>query len=125
MRMKKLIPSIMLIFCMAPAFACNYPAPPKSIPDGATSSKDEMLAGMKVLAAYQENISAYLSCIEADAQKVIEKFVRQKRKTLSSTSKRKLFIKEYSAKYNGAVEARTRTVELFNVEIRAFKAQSK
>jgi len=120
MRMKKLIISIALIFCMPLALACNYPAPPKSIPDGATSSKDEMFAGMKMLATYQENISVYLSCIEADAQKVVKKIAGKKHKR-----KRKLFIKKYSAKYNDAVEARTRTVELFNAEIRAFKVQSK
>ena len=78
-----------------------------------------------MIAAYQEDMSTYLSCIEADAKKVLEKFARQKRKSLASTSKRKVFIKKYSAKYKAAVEMQMRTVELFNAKIRAFKAQSK
>ena len=81
MRMKKLILSIALIFCMPLALACNYPAPPKSIPDGTASNKNEILAGVKMIAAYQEDMSTYLSCIEADAKKVLEKFARQKRKS--------------------------------------------
>ena len=125
MRMKKLILSIALIFCMPLALACNYPAPPKSIPDGTASNKNEILAGVKMIAAYQEDMSTYLSCMEADAKKVLEKFARQKRKSLASTSKRKVFIKKYSAKYKAVVEMQMRTVELLNAEIRAFKAQSK
>ena len=100
MRMKKLIPLHRAYFLHGLLLLhATTPPPPKSIPDGAASSKDEMLAGVKVLAAYQEDMSTYLSCMEADAKKVLEKFARQKRKSLASTSKRKVFIKEYSAKY--------------------------
>jgi hypothetical protein len=119
MKMTKFIISIALIFCAPLALACNYPAPPKGIPDGATSSKDEMLAGVKMIAAYQEDMSTYLSCIEAD--EVVANQALADDDGEGKKQRKELFDK----KYNAAVEAQTRSVELFNVEIRAYKAQSK
>jgi len=108
------------LMLLAPlAFACDYPAPPKDLPDGTTATIDEMKAGVKAIAAYQEDMSTYLACIEADeavanmalAEDDIEG--KQQRATL------------FDKKFNAAVEEQTRTVEEFNVEIREYKAQTK
>lgn len=117
--MTKVLVSIALIAAAPFAFACDYPAPPKNLPDGASASKEEMLAGVKTIAAYQEKMSVYLSCLEADEIVATQALAddddegKDKLKTMSNK------------KYNAAVDAQTGTVELFNTEIRAYKARSK
>ena len=118
-KMTKVLILIALIAAAPLALACDYPAPPKNLPDGASASKEEMLAGVKMIAVYQEKMSAYLSCLEADEIVSTQALAdddedgKEKLKTMSNK------------KYNAAVDAQTGTVELFNAEIRAFKARSK
>ncbi len=116
--MTKLLISIALVIAAPVALACDYPAPPKSLPDGATSSKDDMLNGVKMISAYQESMTEYLACIEAD-----EIVATQALAVDDDTGKeqRKLM---FDKKYNAAVNEQTRTVEKFNAEIRAYKASS-
>lgn len=78
-----------------------------------------MLAGVKMVAAYQEKMSEYLTCIEADqivATQSLTDDDEEGKKQLKTMSNKK---------YNAAVDEQTRTVELFNAEIRAYKARSK
>ena len=118
-KMTKLLISIALLTAAPFALACNYPAPPKNLPDGASASKEEMLAGVKMIAVYQEKMSEYLSCLEADEIVAMQALTdddedsKERIKTMSNK------------KYNAAVDAQSGTVELFNAEIRAFKARSK
>ena len=65
-KMIKTIVSVVFMFSTSLAIACDYPPSPKDLPNGSTASKEEMLAGVKLIAEYQENMSAYLSCIEAE-----------------------------------------------------------
>lgn len=118
-KMTKILISIALIAAAPLALACNYPAPPKNLPDGASASKEGMLAGVKMIAAYQEKMSEYLTCIEADeivATQALADDDEAGKKQLRTMSNKK---------YNAAVDEQTRTVELFNAEIRAYKARSK
>ena len=118
-KMIKLLSSSALVFLAPLALACDYPAPPKDLPDGATSEKAEMLAGVKLISAYQQNMSDYLSCIEADEVLATQALSdddedgKKQRKTM------------FDKKYNAAVDEQTRTVEQFNAEIRAYKSRSK
>ena len=116
-KMTKMIFSLALIFATPLALACDYPAPPKTLPDGATATKDEMLAGVKLISAYQERMTVYLSCIEAYQVVALQAFgeddVDDKNRSKSNFDKR----------YNAAVEDQTKTVEIFNLEIRTYKAR--
>jgi len=101
------------------ALACDYPAPPKNLPEGASATKEEMLAGVKMVAVYQEKMTEYLTCIEADqivATQALADDDEDGKKQLKTMSNKK---------YNAAVDEQTRTVELFNAEIRAYKARPK
>ena len=118
-KMTKVLISIALMAAAPFAVACDYPAPPKNLPEGASASKEEMLAGVKMVAAYQQNMSDYLACIEADqivATQALADDDAAGEKQLKTMSNKK---------YNAAVDEQTRTVELFNAEIRAYKARSK
>ena len=118
-KMTKVIIALALFFAAPLALACDYPAPPKNLPDGATSSKDDMLAGVKAISGYQEKMSTYLDCIEANEIVATQALAdddeegKQQHKDM------------FDKKYNAAVDEQTRTVEQFNAEIRAYKESSK
>ena len=118
-KIKSSVITIALVLLAPLAFACDYPAPPKDLPDGASATIDEMKAGVKAIAAYQENMSTYLACIEAD--EVVAKMALAEDDEEGRLQRQALFDK----KYNAAVDEQTRTVEGFNVEIREYKAQKK
>ncbi len=115
-KMTKAIVSVILMFSASFAFACDYPSAPKNLPDGNTATKDEMLAGVKVIAEYQEAMETYLSCIEADEVVALQ--------AMSDDDEGKAQRKQmFDKKYNAAVDEQTRTVERFNAQIRAYKAR--
>jgi hypothetical protein len=116
-KMTKMLVSLALVFAAPLALACDYPAPPKDLPNGTSATKDEMLVGVKLISKYQEDMTVYLSCIEADQivalQAIAEDNEEGKAKSKTNFDKR----------YNAAVEEQTKTVEMFNMEIRSYKAQ--
>lgn len=115
---KNLLVSLALIAAAPLALACDYPAPPKDLPDGATATKEEMLAGVKKISAYQDNMTEYLSCVESDEVVAMQALADDDEE---GKAQRKLM---FDKKYNAAVDEQTRTVEEFNAEIREFKAQA-
>jgi hypothetical protein len=116
--MKKLLICIALVVAAPIAFACDYPAPPNELPDGATSSKDDMLSGVKMISDYQESMGTYLECIEADEIVAIQALADDDE---DGKSQRK---EMFDKKYNAAVDEQTKAVEQFNAEIRAYKENS-
>lgn len=118
-KMTRVVIATAFVFLSPLAFACDYPAPPKDLPDGSSADIEAMKAGVKAIADYQENMSSYLSCIEADEAVATMSLAeddedgKQQRKAM------------FDKKYNAAVEEQTRTVEQFNVEIREYKDASK
>lgn len=109
----------MAIFTAPLALACDYPARPPQPPNGTTSNNDEMLSGVKIIAAYQASMSEYLTCIEADdvaANKALdggdEKTKQQRQKM-------------FNMKYNAAVDEQSVIVEQFNAQVRAYKARNR
>jgi len=101
------------------AYACDYPSHPDKLPDGATASKEEMIAGVKMINTYQASMSEYLSCIEA-AQIVASQSIPSDDKDAKKQRK-----EMFDKKYNAAVDEQTLWVEEFNAQIRAYKARGK
>ena len=115
---KKILIATTLILAAPFVFACDYPAPPKNLPDGASSTKDEMLVGVKLISAYQEDMATYLDCVEADEIVAAQALADDDED--GKTQRTKMFEKKYDA----AVEEQMRAVEEFNVEIRAYKSRA-
>ncbi len=115
-RILKIALSTSLVFFASTALACDYPAPPKELPDGTKATKDEMFAGVKLISAYQEKMTEYLSCIEADEVVAIQAIGDDE----EAKEQRKMM---FDKKYNAAIDEQTKTVEEFNAEIRAYKAR--
>lgn len=78
-----------------------------------------MIAGVKAIAAYQENMTEYLSCIEAD------EVVAKRALADDDEDGKKQRDLMFNKKYNAAVDEQARTVEQFNAEIREYKARAK
>jgi len=115
--MTKVLVSLALVFLAPLSLACNYPAPPKDLPDGTTATKEEMLAGVKLISAYQADMTEYLACIEADQIVSVQALADD------DEDGKKQSKAMFDKKYNAAVDEQTMTVEQFNAEIRAYKAR--
>ncbi len=99
-------------------FACDYPAPPRDLPDGSSANIEAMKVGVRKIAAYQEDMNDYLTCIEAEELVAVQLLeddedAKKQRKTM------------FDKKYDAAVDEQTRAVEQFNAEIRAYKDRNK
>ena len=106
-----------LIFSAPLALACDYPQR-VNIPNGATASKDEMIAGQRAVKDYMASMDEYLACID-----------QEEKDTLASMSEitdeeREVRAAALIKKHNAAVEEMELVAARFNEEVRAYKAQS-
>jgi hypothetical protein len=76
-----------------PAYACDRPSAPASIPDGASASKEEMLAAKKTVDAFKSGMEEYLACEKSAAKK------------------------------DGASAELLKVADRFNAQVKAFKAK--
>jgi len=116
MNMKSSISIAAAILVLAPvAFACDYPMRAK-LPNGATASTEQMLAGQKSVKEYMAAMETYLTCIDTEDEEVLasadgigdEELARRKATT--------------DQKYNAAVDEMELLAARFNEEVRAYKA---
>jgi hypothetical protein len=101
------------------AFAeCAYPKNPDSPPNGATATEAEMVAGMQAYKKYDAEVSAYLACLDTEANAKITEAGDNKElagQIKSITSK----------KHNAAIDELSARAEEFNSQLRAYKAKQK
>ncbi len=104
-----------------PAYAdCSYPQAPSHLPDGNTATLAEMLAAQKVVQSYNEEMTAYLSCIKLER----DSRVAQSGDKLTKQQKQELEAIEIQ-KNNAAVDQLHSVADQFNAQIRIFKARDK
>ena len=82
-----------------------------SVPDGATATEEEMLAGQKRVKQYIANVDAYLDCIDAEATAVGDEQTDEQRAT-------------YNQMYDASVDAEESIAAQFNAEVQAYKKNS-
>jgi hypothetical protein len=110
--------SVAMLFFAQGALACDYPQR-VDLPNGASATKDEMIAGQKGVKKYMATMETYLACIEAEeAQAVIELGDMDEE---TSRQRAEMFNK----KYNAAVEEMNLVAEEFNIQVRTYKARPK
>ena len=62
------------VLTAAPVYAdCPYPAAPNKLPDGASATMEDMLAGQKAVKEYDKAINDYVACIDKELQDSIAK----------------------------------------------------
>jgi len=102
------------------AFAdCVYPAAPDKIPDGATATLEEMLAGQKAVKAYQQAINDYTACIDKELDEKIAK-AGDKLKPEQKTDMERI----EAQKHNAAVDQAQSVADRFNEQVKVFKART-
>jgi len=85
---KSLSVAVLWAACVIPAFACERPAAPASIPDGKTAAMEDMMAAKKTVDAFKKSMEEYLACersaakqtdAHAELEKVANRFNEQVR----------------------------------------------
>jgi hypothetical protein len=89
--------------------ACTYPEEVK-IPDGASATKEDMVAGQKSVKAYMAAVEAYLACLDEEEKALGEAVTDEQRQV-------------HAKRHNAAVDSMSELAARFNEQVRAFKAQ--
>jgi len=99
---------------------CAYPKAPANLPDGATATQEQMVAGMKSVKEYNTNVTSYLSCLEQEMNARIEAAGPD------APAEQVEQIKAiHTKRHNAAVEELEQTASRFNEQVKTFKAREK
>lgn len=107
-----------MILATSLAFACDYPARPH-IPDGATASKDELIAAKSGVQDYIAAVDGYLQCLEDKEKAAIAELEDPAPEELQRRNE--LLNKRFDA----ANEEKALVGEQFNQQIRAYNEKLK
>jgi opacity protein-like surface antigen len=99
---------------------CSYPQAPSQIPDGNSATLAQMLSAQKAVQVYNQQMTAYLSCIELER----DSRVAQAGDKLSKEQKQELEAIEVQ-KHNAAVDQLHSVADQFNTQVKIFKAKGK
>ena len=115
---KKAITGLLLILASPLALACDYPSTPH-IPDGATASKDELLAAKTAVQDYIAAVDEYLTCIETAEKDAIADLDNPSADELQRRNDM------LNRKFDAANEQKVLVGEQFNQQIRAYNQKVK
>ena len=110
-------------FAAAPAFAeCTAPSQP-TLPDGASATMEDMLAGQKAVKTFQEANMDYMKCMEARIAAA-----KSAGEDAETKDARKAAADTYTTAieaYKAAVSAEETVAGDFNTQVREYKAANK
>ncbi len=116
MKVSIIAATLALAVAVGPAYAaCTYPKSPDKLPDGTVASKDEMIAGKKLVEQYNSDMNAYLACIKLEYDKQLASDAA----TLTPEQKAELE-KRQTQKHNAAIDELEALAGRFNEQIRAY-----
>ena len=98
---------------------CPYPTPPDKLPDGATATLQDMLAGQKAVGEYNKAISDYMACIDKELDDSIAK-AGDKLKPEQKADMQRV----ETQKHNAAYEQLQSVADRFNEQVKVFKAKA-
>jgi hypothetical protein len=104
----------------AAAYAdCPYPQAPTKLPDGATATLEDMVAGQKTVGAYQKAINDYTACIDKELDDAIakggDKLKPQQKQDMQRVE---------AQKHNAAVDQLQAIADRFNEQVKVYKART-
>ena len=103
---------------------CSYPKAPDNIPDGSTASKEEMIAGMKSMRAYNDLIKQYTDCLKSEHDDQVTKIdpsLAADKKAAQTAELDKVL----AQKNDAAVDEAQTVTGHFNEQIKAYNAKHK
>ena len=98
---------------------CPYPAAPTKFPDGATATKEEMLAGSKSVTEYNKAVTEYVACIDKEVDDAIAQ-AGDKIKPEQKTDMQRV----ETQKHNAAIDQLQSVADRFNEQVKVFKAKA-
>ena len=98
---------------------CPYPAAPDKIPDGATATMQDMLAGQKAVGEYNKAINDYVACIDKQVEQAIARAGDQIKPEQKADMQRIA-----NQKHNAAIDQLQSVADRFNEQVKVFKAKS-
>jgi hypothetical protein len=109
--MKKLMSCLLATMASGYGFAaaaCEAPSP-VALPDGATATRDQMLAAQQEVRAYQAAMNEFVACIDSELQGEGEQAPEEFKSLMVS-------------RHNAAVTEMEGVAAAFNDQLRAFRA---
>ena len=101
-----------LAFAMSAHAECPFPKAPAVIPDGKSASEPEMIAAMKDFKTYNEEVTAFGTCLDDEA------------KSSGASGAQLMAMKTMKSKKIGAAQDELQAkAKLFNEQVRIFKAR--
>ncbi len=61
--------AVVLLYSAASGANCLLPAPPSRIPDGSSATEQEMVAAMRTLKQYNDDVNEYTKCLEFESKR--------------------------------------------------------
>ena len=107
-----------LILASFTVFACDYPQRP-FIPDGATASKEELLAAKDGVQTFLASVDEYLQCVELEEQAALASMDDP---TPEEQAERDKLL---NRKFDAANEEKAMVGEQFNQQVRAYNGKRK
>ncbi len=104
--------------------ACSYPKAPDKIPDGSKATKEEMIAGMKTMRAYNDLIKQYTDCLKDEHDASVTKIDPSLDDAKKAKAKEDLD-KVLAQKNDAAVDEASAVTGRFNDQIKAYNAAHK
>ncbi|HXW75759.1 MAG TPA: hypothetical protein VEK10_13185 [Steroidobacteraceae bacterium] len=112
--------ALIAVLAAGPVYAdCTYPTAPAKLPDGATATLDEMLAGQKTVKEYDTAIKAYVDCIDKELDQKIAS-AGDKLKPEQKADMQKV----EAQKHNAAIDQLQGVADRFNEQVKVFKART-
>jgi outer membrane murein-binding lipoprotein Lpp len=98
---------------------CTYPSAPAKLPDGASATLEDMVAGQKAVKDYDKSIKEYVDCIDKELEEKIAKG-GDKLKPEQKTDMQKV----EAQKHNAAIDQLQNVADRFNEQVKVFKARN-
>jgi len=98
---------------------CPYPAAPDKLPDGASATLQDMLAGQKAVGEYNKAVNDYVACIDKEVEDAIAK-AGDKIKPEQKADMQRV----ETQKHNAAIDQLQSIADRFNEQVKVFKARS-
>jgi hypothetical protein len=99
---------------------CVYPKAPSNVPDGATATQEQMVAGMKAVKEYNTAVTDYLTCLEQEMNARVEAAGAD-----APPDQIEQIKAIHNKRHNAAVEELEAHAARFNEQVKVYKAREK
>ena len=121
-RFAKAFFTIAVIIFAPAALACDYPKS-VDVPNGKEATKEEMMAGVKAMKAWQEEMIIYRECIEKENE--ASKAAIDSSDPLDQAAQIAALDRQLLLKYNASVDEETELGSEVNEQIRVYNSKKK